>query len=213
MTAGLVLLINLILTIWAVSKSGLKSGLGTVQQGNCTKTKDLSQWLHLAMNALSTLLLGASNYCMQCISSPTRREVDKAHARGVWLDIGVTSVRNLRRITSSRILLWWLLGLSSVPLHLLYNSAVFASLSTHEYDVFVVTQDWVTGATFDIPGDPGAQARVEQLQANQSALHNLPKADCARLYANHVVTGRSNVLLVTSLPNKNDNSVLKFRKH
>lgn len=147
---------------------------------------------------------------MQCISSPTRHEGDKAHARGVWLDIGVPSVRNLERITSSRILLWWLLGLSSVPLHLLYNSAVFASLSTREYDVFVVTQDWVTGATFDIGVDPGAQARLEQLQANQSALHNLSKADCARVYANHVITGRSNVLLVTSLPNDNDDSVLNY---
>ena len=216
MTAGVVFLINLFLTIVAVSKYGLQSGLGTVQEGSCDKTRNLSLWLHLAINVLGTLLLGASNYCMQCISSPTRLEINKAHSRGVWLDIGIPSVRNLRRISWSRIGFWWLLALSSIPLHLLYNSAVFESLSTREYDVYVVSKDWVSGANFSI-GDQGAQGRVQQIYSslgNHTAVKNLSNADCVKAYQNPVVAGRSNVLLVTSLPDitkdETNNSVLNY---
>jgi hypothetical protein len=56
---------------------------------------------------------------MQIISSPTREEVDEAHRRHDWLDIGIPSVRNVRRISWTRIAMWWTLGLSSVPLHLM----------------------------------------------------------------------------------------------
>jgi hypothetical protein len=73
----------------------------------------------LLINALSTILLSASNYTMQCLSAPTRSEVDDAHSTGKWLDIGVPSVRNLGRIARKRVILWWLLGASSLPLHLL----------------------------------------------------------------------------------------------
>ena len=76
-------------------------------------------WLHLAINVLSTILLSASNYCIQCLSSPTRQEVNKAHANAEWLDIGVPSIRDLRYIGWRRIITWWLLGLNSVPLHLM----------------------------------------------------------------------------------------------
>jgi hypothetical protein len=79
----------------------------------------MNTYLHLAINLLSTILLSSSNYCMQCLSAPTRKEVDAAHAKGVWLDIGVPSIRNLKHIDRTRVLLWGLLGLSSLPLHLL----------------------------------------------------------------------------------------------
>lgn len=75
--------------------------------------------IHLAINALSTILLSSSNYCMQCLSAPTRKELDNAHSKGKWLDIGVMSTRNLRGIATKRVVLWWLLGISSLPLHLL----------------------------------------------------------------------------------------------
>ncbi len=56
---------------------------------------------------------------MQRLSAPTRQEVDKAHGAGTWLDIGIPSVRNVRRISWERRNLWILLALSSLPLHLL----------------------------------------------------------------------------------------------
>lgn len=115
----IVVFINTGLTIWAVKKYGEDGGVGTVYAGSCTKTKKLSMWLHLGINALATVLLSGSNYTMQCLSAPTRGEVDKAHACNLWVDIGVSSIRNLRRISWGKLVLWWCLGLSSVPLHLM----------------------------------------------------------------------------------------------
>lgn len=86
---------------------------------------------------------------MQCVSAPTRPEIDRFHAKGKYLDIGVPSVRNLRAIPWFKVALWWALGLSSVPLHLMYNSAFFKSLSTNDYNVLAVTDDFVNGASFN----------------------------------------------------------------
>lgn len=112
-------LINVGLTIWATSKYGVHLGLGSIYEGSCAKTKKMSLLIHLGINALATVLLSGSNYCMQCLAAPTRAEVDKAHARRLWVDIGVPSIRNLRRISWGRVILWCCIGLSSAPLHLM----------------------------------------------------------------------------------------------
>ena len=56
---------------------------------------------------------------MQILSSPTRKEVDRAHSKKQWLDIGIPSTRNLRAISGKRILMWIALAFSSIPLHLM----------------------------------------------------------------------------------------------
>ena len=117
--AAMVLLINVGILIWISSQYEIQQGTATVYRGACPKMKRISTWSHLGINILSTLLLGASNNAMQCLSSPTREEVDKAHTKGSWLDIGVPGVKNLSRISWHRVLLWSCLSLSSIPLHLL----------------------------------------------------------------------------------------------
>lgn len=115
-----VFLINLVATIWTLVTHGVGvGGRQVLYQGSCEETRKLNLGVHLLINVLSTILLSSSNYCMQCLSAATRKDVDAAHARGVWLDIGVPSFRNLWRIRRKRAALWWLLGLSSLPLHLL----------------------------------------------------------------------------------------------
>jgi len=114
------LLINVIAAVWLSRHPDSGSKLVQVFKGSCDTVARMDTWVHLAINALSTLLLGGSNYCMQCLCAPTRREVDEAHSRGHFLDIGVPSVRNLSNISTNRVLMWWLLGLSSIPLHLMY---------------------------------------------------------------------------------------------
>ncbi len=111
-----VFLVNLIVTIWGSRRS---IGGGVLFQGDCKKASRLDTGLHILINVFSTVLLSGSNYCMQCLSAPTRREVDKAHAKGTWLHIGIPSVRNMRYISKRRAFLWCLLGLTSLPLHLL----------------------------------------------------------------------------------------------
>jgi hypothetical protein len=116
--ALLSLLINVTVVAWLGSQ-GKGAALIEVFSGSCSKVQHMDIWTHLAINALSTLLLGGSNYCMQCLCAPTRSEVDSAHSRGTWLDIGVPSVRNLGKLSRPKVMLWWMLGLSSVPLHLM----------------------------------------------------------------------------------------------
>jgi hypothetical protein len=95
-------------------------GIYTIYQGDDVSIWRLNTALHVLINALSTVLLSASNYTMQVLSSPTRVEVDAAHAKGSWLDIGILSPRSLRGIAKKRAILWLTLAASSVPLHLLY---------------------------------------------------------------------------------------------
>jgi hypothetical protein len=113
--AIIVFLINLIVTIWG--STAKRSGI--LLEGNCNRVELLNTGLHVFINVLSTLLLSGSNYCMQCLSAPTRGEVDKAHARRKWLDIGIPSLRNVRHLSGQRVTLWVLLALTSLPLHLL----------------------------------------------------------------------------------------------
>ena len=117
-----VLFINVGLTIYAATNPEYKmeDGVGTLYSGSCDKSKKIGLWLHLLINALSTLLLSGSNYTQQCLTAPTRSEIDAAHAKRRWMDIGVPSVRNLFRIKGERALLWIVIGLTSIPLHLLY---------------------------------------------------------------------------------------------
>lgn len=146
----LVFVINLTIFVWAEARNdfpGFSSdGRHPIYEGDCEVTRKLNIAVHLLINALSTILLSASNYCMQCMSAPTRKEVDKAHRKGEWLDIGIQSVRNIFSISKKRAGLYFLLGLSSLPLHLLlvlhlymevgtiltltsYNSTVFSSIA------------------------------------------------------------------------------------
>lgn len=148
---GLVFLLNVAITIWAVKTSKNWSGsIGIIRDGDCRDAKKLSLWLHFAINVFSTMLLGASNYCMQCLSCPTRQDINKAHAQKEWLNIGVSSIRNLRKISWKRIVLWCLLAITSLPLHLLYNSVVFDTLAFQHYNIYGVSQDFETGAPYDM---------------------------------------------------------------
>ena len=117
-----VLFINVGLTIYAATnpQHGMERGIGTLYEGGCDTSKTIGLWLHLGINALSTLLLSGSNYTQQCLAAPTRSEIDAAHAKRRWMDIGVPSVRNLFRIKLERTLLWIAIGFTSLPLHLLY---------------------------------------------------------------------------------------------
>ena len=217
----MVFVLNLILTIWAVLRSPVQNGLGTLQDGSCKRTASLTFWAHLVINVLSTLLLGASNYSMQCLSSPTRSEIDKAHGQGVWLDIGVPSARNLRRLSTIRIVLWWLLAISSIPLHLLYNSAVFSSLCTRQYSVFLVSSEFPDGAPFNLTlllnthEYNSSSTNISQyyeniaqnFQKNQTSLARLENKACVEIYTAPIISANSDLLLVSNYSEPN-NSVL-----
>jgi hypothetical protein len=114
-----VLIANVILVAVLGAKYGITSrrGLSKLYQGDCDKVKMIGVGSHVGINILSTLLLGASNLCMQLLVAPTREELDAAHRKKIWLDIGIPSWRNMKNIKPSRRWLFFSLMLSSIPLH------------------------------------------------------------------------------------------------
>jgi hypothetical protein len=127
-----VLILNTSFTLWTYAQRGFSDGRGVLCEGDCANVRKLNITTHLIINILSTAILSGSNYyyCMQCCSAPTRSEVDRAHAQGHWLDIGVPSIKNLGRAAYKRTFIWWCLGISSFPLHLLYDPMSPLSRST-----------------------------------------------------------------------------------
>lgn len=115
---------NIVTLIWASVRPAVSNipdddGNRVLFDGDCGTVNTIKTWSHLAINVVSTLILSTSTVCMQCLSAPTRAEVDEAHRMGKWLDVGILSTRNLRNIPAVRIFLYTLLGITSIPLHLL----------------------------------------------------------------------------------------------
>ncbi|KAH7115539.1 hypothetical protein EDB81DRAFT_286349 [Dactylonectria macrodidyma] len=221
----LVFAINLGVTIWSTTLPEGDADENHIRrilkEGSCSEIRKYNVALHLAINVFSSILLAASNYCMQCLSAPTRADIDKAHFRGKWMDIGIPSLRNLVDVPRKRAVLWGLLVLSSVPLHLFYNSVVFSSLSTVDYIVGIVNETDSADSTFSLTFNeanrtsefqyhrhmqyhPDMSSYSEYLEdlknlwnsARNDELQNLTTSECINKYATAFQTSRGHVLLV-----------------
>ena len=222
--AIVVFIFNVVITICVLSGtwSSPEGAFGRLYQGDCEKTRRLNVWIHLLVNTLSTLLLGASNYCMQVLSAPTRDELVRAHAQQVWLHIGVPSLRNLRHIARERTVLWVVLFISSVPLHLLFNSVAFPSLQANEYMVIPTTEDWLHGASYDTSGfidmdvndTKNAVFTIDSYRLNATRINNsftiygtnsteyqnLSAKECFDTYKNQYMSGHGNLYIIQDGP-------------
>lgn len=58
------LLINVVIAIQLSAQHKFEGGLATLYEGDCKQVQSYNLWFHLAINALSTVLLSGSNYCM-----------------------------------------------------------------------------------------------------------------------------------------------------
>jgi hypothetical protein len=216
--ANVVLLLNISLTVWGSLQSTKN---GHIFQGSCKVSQRLNIGIHLIINVLSTLLLGASNFSMQCLCAPTRREIDLSHKEGLWLDVGVQSFRNIRSRSLHKRWLWLTLWLSSVPLHLLYNAMFYSSSVHYEYMYISVSEAWVHGAPFDTISHADSELsfdyretfKNEALKAEKllkelqlDVVHNATKYErlnatsCIKAYAHDYVVDRSHVILISELP-------------
>lgn len=110
------LLVNVILlfvVLFAFQEKGPDS-FPAIRPKTCEAASRWTQEIHYLINIFATILLWASNYYMQRLSACTRSEVDNAHQKGSWVDFG-----NMRFISWDRIVIWWILAISSLPIHLL----------------------------------------------------------------------------------------------
>lgn len=93
------------------------------------------------------------------ISSPSRQEIDLSH---VWLrslDIGIPSLRNLHRVSRFKFVGWFMFFVSSIPIHLLFNSAIFeTTFLASDWHLTIATAAFTQGATFFPPGSSLALA-------------------------------------------------------
>ncbi|KAH6635652.1 hypothetical protein B0J18DRAFT_407150 [Chaetomium sp. MPI-SDFR-AT-0129] len=197
---------NLSFTIWATIRPGsnIRGGVGVLsEETTCTRAKTINTAVHVMINVLSTVLLAGSNYCMQCLSAPTRRQIDEAHRVGRWVDVGVQSVRNLVFAVSGRnALLWVLLSLSSLPLHLFYNSAIFTSLSTNEYNITVVPSTFLSEPNrASLPTYLLTPHLTHLYDAiHTGVLHRLDLQLCVDTYSTNFQSSHGDLLIVTSAP-------------
>lgn len=95
-----------------------KDGNGVIHKATCEEVNTMEIGIKVALNVVSTLILGASTYAMQGTTAPTRAEVDTAHKQGKWLEIGTQSWRNLSYVSRRHASIWTVLALTSLPLHL-----------------------------------------------------------------------------------------------
>ncbi|KAE8423068.1 hypothetical protein BDV36DRAFT_290877 [Aspergillus pseudocaelatus] len=197
-----VLVFNLGFALWAVQHRHVHDGQGVLYAGDCKKVRNAGIGFHLVINILSTALLSASNYCMQVLGAPTRKEVDTAHRKGQWLDVGVLSVRNLSQIAKKRFWLWMCLAFSSLPLHLMYNSTVFSSVSANAYYVFAANGS-PNGTALSVIesdfGDNGNRQAVLRLhaKAQNGTLYQLENSACVNAYATAFQSTYGSLILVT----------------
>ncbi|KAF4832816.1 hypothetical protein CGCTS75_v004234 [Colletotrichum tropicale] len=120
--------------------------------------------LHLLLNILSTVILASSSFFMQVLNSPSRREVDETHAKGDWLDIGIPSWRNAFRLSKFKLWSWIMFLLSSIPIHVFFNSSIFQIDSRMgDFHLTIATESFVEGEPFFLPG---ASLYTEDLFSN-----------------------------------------------
>ncbi|CAG8333523.1 unnamed protein product [Penicillium salamii] len=175
--------------------------------GSCRTASMLTTMVHIIVNILSTVLLAASNFAMQCLNSPTRTEVDIAHAKRRWLTIGAPSIRNLFCVSKTKAFLWLVLGASSFPLHMIWNSVVFQTHQVTDNVAVTITENFTHGAYWTVPPLSIlnqerhlfiSHDRIERLQrqVQNKSLMWLDSETCMETYKNRFDSHVGDVLLV-----------------
>ncbi|KAK6850939.1 hypothetical protein PG987_000573 [Apiospora arundinis] len=149
---GLVLFITFFIS-WSKQQSSSSLGTTLIHRGRCKDTGTLNTILHFVLNIISTGILSSSNFFMQIVSSPSRPEINIAHTYLKSLDIGLQSVRNLPSLSKFKQACWTLLLLSSLPIHLLFNSAIYETRYQGQFwNLTIATEDFVHGGQYWLPG-------------------------------------------------------------
>lgn len=101
---------------------------------------------------------------MQIVISPSRKEINQSHARLRALKIGLQSPTNIPFLSRIKQICWFILLLSSIPIHLFFNSAVYSTAyQSVSWNTTVATSHfaqrgienqtyWLPGASLSISG-------------------------------------------------------------
>lgn len=125
-------------------------------------------------------------------------------------------IRNLTRIHWRRVVLWIILAATSLPVHLLYNSAVFKTLASNKYLSVVVHNNFMdsdSGTTNPSPSlqmnaTLGPETLRTMYNANSSSFDVWSPIECINNYAVDFLSDHSHVLVVSE-QDGNDTTVVR----
>ncbi|RYC56619.1 hypothetical protein CHU98_g9592 [Xylaria longipes] len=148
--------------------SSKNSNIIFILSGNCdgNLVSAVNLALHLLINIVSTLVVEVPlkkweanpfnpqyNFFMQILNAPSREELDNAHSKGSWLGIGVPSVRNGFLVSKFKTWCWIALLISSIPIHLLFNSIIFETdYRGSDFHLTIATEHFVQNGQYFNPG-------------------------------------------------------------
>ncbi|KAE8148804.1 hypothetical protein BDV25DRAFT_168224 [Aspergillus avenaceus] len=213
-----ILAVNLILTIIAAVLASRHASTNwglisvVIYSGKCTITSGWATGLHFLINILSTVMLAMSNYTMQSLGAPSRADVDAAHAKRTWLCVGTSSLRNLRSMNVKSRVLWGVLLITSLPIHLIYNSVVFSLMTARKYEVMVAPVDLRADEPL-VSSETQAEVFLQHMGVSAEEVHagimngtfkKLNAKDCVNKYSAQYNTDLQTLILManrTDLPN------------
>ncbi|KAJ5034253.1 hypothetical protein NUH16_005685 [Penicillium rubens] len=142
-------------------------------------------------------MLGASNYCMQCLAAPSRSEVDEAHQKRAWLAIGTPDIAHLvfacagqEKVVGYNAAAYYLMQPQKYGVSVFHDIRALESLeSTHLKLGY--------GACFD--KYTGMNASELQHVIRYERYERLNKKDCIDRFAQDYLLGQKAVLVMTNI--------------
>lgn len=135
---------------------------------SCDTSRYLNIGLHLLINLVSSAVLASSNYFMQILNAPSRHKIDQTHLTLSSVEIGIPSLKNMHFLSSFQQWFWALLIMTSLPIHLLFNSSVYeTSFEGSTWQLTISAEEFLHGSQFFPPG-----ARLAPAGSASPILHN-----------------------------------------
>ena len=207
-------------------------GLRTIAEGDDDYHRQMIDIfaVKLGLNLLSLLVILTSGYIRSSLLAPTTRGPDCS-----CMYVGHQCSINFGIVSWSRRCLWIVLGILSLPIHLLYNSLIVNIHTVHDAYEVLVNDDFLTGQSFDIlslsptrfrdqdsapipfdniypsewPAIDVLQDKLEKLQSNIGSWTPLSREDCLQQYAMTGYTSFRTVVIITNwtLPQENNSAL------
>lgn len=103
---------------------------------------------------------------MQAWAAPTRSDLDRIHSTGNTIDIGIPSFLNLIRTRPTRIALSTTMFFIALPLHFLFNSAVYKTVGINTYNFTLITPEYASRTYTRITDDSNLFTSLQDPQIN-----------------------------------------------
>ncbi|KAH7149681.1 hypothetical protein B0J13DRAFT_312580 [Dactylonectria estremocensis] len=185
----------------AAANGKISGGGSSVVDGDVGKVRSANWGIHAVVNVFAIVLIAGANYVVQILTSPTRCEVDIAHEKFNWVDIGIPSLRNLGLISSTRAALSATLLVLAVGSQIIYNALIFSSHSAAATNMALVSTSFIESGSISSKVDFNGMSRSElvklQTQAKDDNLIRLTPKECISTFNDLFQTEYDAVLIIS----------------